>query len=328
MSLDALIEAARTGTFPPVAVLAGSERLLVERAVDALRKAAKAEPGGFNSDVFQGQGLQAQALVSTARMLPMMAQTRFILVRHADAIPQGELDTICAYVKKPVPETCLVFVSEKLDGRSKLAKAAQEVGAFHEALPPQLRDLPPLLQGEARARGHALSVEAAQALSDALGADLSALDDALERLSLYVGEGKPIELDAVEASVVHARTDSVWALVDAVGARNKRAAMASAGSLLGSQEPPLRILALVARQMRTIARMRTALKSGLKEQEAAQKAGAPPFKARELAALARKFDDAHMRRAFATLAEADLLLKGSKVPGPRVLEQTLLTLCG
>jgi DNA polymerase-3 subunit delta len=328
MSLDTLIEAARGGVFPPVAVIAGSERLLVERAIAALREAAKAEPGGFNSDVFQGQGLQAQALVNTARMLPMMAETRFILVRHADAIPAGELDALCAYVKKPVAETCLVFVSEKLDGRSKLAKAAQEVGAFHEALPPQLRDLPPLLQGEARSRGHTLSPEAAQALADALGADLSALDDALERLSLYVGEGKPIDVDAVEASVTHARTDSVWALVDAVGARNKRAAIASAGSLLGSQEPPLRILALVARQMRTIARMRTALKSGLKDQEAAQKAGAPPFKARDLAALARKFDDAQMRRAFATLAEADLLLKGSKVPGPRVLEKALLALCG
>ncbi|HEX5660944.1 MAG TPA: DNA polymerase III subunit delta [Polyangiales bacterium] len=327
MSLDALIEAARGGTFPPVSVIAGSERLLAERAVDALRTAAQAEPGGFNSDVLQGQGLSAQTLINTARMLPMMAQTRFILVRHADAIPAGELDAICAYVKKPVAETCLVFISEKLDGRSKLAKAAQEVGAFHEAAPPQLRDLPPLLQGEARARGHQLSSEAAQALADALGADLSALDDALERLSLYVGEGEPIELDAVEASVPHARTDSVWALVDAVGARNKRAAIASAGSLLGSQEPPLRILALLARQMRTIARVRSALKSGLKEQEAAQKAGAPPFKARDLAQLARKFDDAQMRRAFQTLAEADLLLKGSKVPGPRVLENALLSLC-
>ncbi|HEY6881129.1 MAG TPA: DNA polymerase III subunit delta [Polyangiales bacterium] len=327
MSLEALIEAARGGAFPPVAVIAGSERLLVERAVDALREAAKAEPGGFNSDVFQGQGLSAQTLINTARMLPMMAQTRFILVRHADAIPQGELEAICAYIKKPVAETCLVFVSEKLDGRSKLAKAAQDVSGFHEAVPPQARDLPPLLQGEARMRGHELEVEAAQALVDALGADLSALDDALERLSLYVGEGNPIDVKAVEASVVHVRTDSVWALVDAVGARNKRAAIASAGSLLGSQEPPLRILALLARQMRTIARVRSALKSGLKEQEAAQKAGAPPFKARELAQLARKFDDAQMRHAFATLAEADLLLKGSKVQGPRVLEQALLSLC-
>jgi DNA polymerase-3 subunit delta len=257
----------------------------------------------------------------------MLARSRFILVRAAEAIPAGEVDDLCAYMHKPSPEACVVFISEKLDGRSKLAKTAVELSFFHEAASPRPGELPGLIQAEARGRGHALGFEAAQALVDALGADLSALDDALERLSLYVGEGQPIELSAVEASVTHARTDSVWALVDAVGARNTKAAFASAASLLGSQEPPLKILALLARQLRTLARVRGALKSGLKDQEAAQKAGAPPFKARELAQLARRFSDVQLQRAFRTIAEADLNLKGSKVPGPRVLEKAILELC-
>lgn len=328
MSLDALIESARQGMFPPVAVIAGSERLLADRAVSALKKAAlDGELGGFNSDLFQGGSVSAATLVNTARTLPMLARSRFILVRNADAIPAGEIDAVCAYLRKPSPETCLVLVSEKLDGRSKLAKVAIELSCWHEAQAPRPAELPALVQGEAKRRGHALGFEAAQALVDALGADLSALDDALERLSLFVGAGNPIELDAIERSVVHVRTDSVWALVDAVGARNAKVAIASAASLLGSQEPPLRILALLARQLRTLARVRSALKSGLKEQEAAQKAGAPPFKARELAGLARRFDDVQLQRAFKTIAEADLNLKGSKVPGARVLERAILELC-
>jgi DNA polymerase III subunit delta len=328
MSLDVLIEQAQAGTFPPVSVIAGSERLLVDRAVKALKKAAlDGELGGFNSDLFQGASLSASLLVNTARTLPMLARSRFILVRNAEAIPAGELDALCAYLRKPSPEACVVLVSEKLDGRSKLAKVALELGCWHEAAPPRPAELPALVQAEARQRGHALSFQAAQALVDALGNDLSAIDDALERLSLFVGEAQPIELVAVERSVVHVQTDSVWALVDAVGARNAKVAIASAASLLGSQEPPLKILALIARQLRTLAKVRSALKSGLKEQEAAQKAGAPPFKARELAQLARRFDEAQLHRAFKTIAEADLNLKGSKVPGPRVLERAILELC-
>ncbi|MEY4510355.1 MAG: hypothetical protein RLZZ450_2477 [Pseudomonadota bacterium] len=328
MSIDALINEAREGRFPPVAVIAGAERLLVDRALAALKKAAlDGELGGFNSDLFQGASVSARTLINTARTLPMLARSRFILVRGAEAIPAGEVDDLCAYMHKPSPEACVVFISEKLDGRSKLAKTAVELAFFHEAASPRPGELPGLIQAEARGRGHVLGFEAAQALVDALGADLSALDDALERLSLFVGEGQPIELSAVEASVTHARTDSVWALVDAVGARNTKAAIASAASLLGSQEPPLKILALLARQLRTLARVRGALKSGLKDQEAAQKAGAPPFKARELAQLARRFNEAQLQRAFRTIAEADLSLKGSKVPGPRVLERAILELC-
>jgi DNA polymerase III delta subunit len=73
--------------------------------------------------------------------------------------------------------------------------------------------------------------------------------------------------------------------------------------------------------------MREALASGLGAQEAAVKAGAAPFKARELGAAAKKFDDRQLARAFRLIADADLALKGSKVPGPRVLERTLLELC-
>lgn len=328
MSIERLIERARGGEHPPVCVIAGSERLLAERAIEALKSAVLGDDAvGFNCDLFQGAGLSAQTLLNTARTLPMLAKSRFVLVRGVDAMASAELDAVCAYVRKPSPEACVVLVSEKLDGRSKLAKAALEQNCWYEAVPPKPAELPEIARREAERRGHALGYEAAQALVDALGVDLSALDDAIERLSLFVGSGRPIELADVERCVVHARTESVWALVDAVGGRDARGAVASAASLLGNQEPPLRILALVARQLRMLARMRSALRAGLKPQEAATKAGAPPFKARELATMAKRFDEAQLARAFRTIAEADLALKGSRVPGPRVLERALLELC-
>jgi DNA polymerase III subunit delta len=322
------MELLRAGNVPPACLILGSERLLVERAIDALKSAVLGDDVmGFNSDVFQGAGLSAQTLINAARTMPMMAKRRLVLVRAVDAMPSAELELLCEYLRKPSPEACVVMLSEKLDGRAKLVKAAQELGFAFEALPPKPYELPELARREAELRGHVLDQAAAEALVDALGADLSAIDDALERLSLYVGEGRPIAVADVESCVTHARIDSVWALVDAVGARDARVALSAGASLLGNQEPPLRILALVARQLRMLARMRSALKAGLKPQEAAVKAGAPPFKARELVAMARRFDDALLARAFRTVAEADLALKGSKVPGPRVLERALLELC-
>jgi DNA polymerase III subunit delta len=250
-----------------------------------------------------------------------------VLVRNVDAMASGELELLAAYLAKPSPDACVVLVGEKIDGRGKFAKAAKDAGVWFDAESPKPYQMSELAQGEAAARGHELGPEAAQALAEALGADLSALDDALERLSLYVGANKPIEVAHVEACVAHVRTESVWSLVDAVSARDARTALAAAGSLLGDREPPLRILALVARQLRMVAKMRDALQSGLGPQEAAVKAGAAPFKARELGAAAKRFDDAQLARAFRLVSEADLLLKGSKIPGPRVLERTLLDLC-
>jgi DNA polymerase-3 subunit delta len=183
-------------------------------------------------------------------------------------------------------------------------------------------------QAEARARGHQLPPDATRALLDAVGDDLSALDDALERLSLYVGAGASIDLDAVEACVSRVRTDTIWALVDGVSARNASRTIAAATSLLEDRQAPLYILSMVARQLRMVARMRDGLAQGMRPEEAAQSAGAPPFKARELTESARRFSLESLAHAFDTIAATDRALKGSRRPEDAVLIEALLALCG
>jgi len=326
MNIDSLIADARAGKYPPIVVLTGAERFLVERAVGLLKGAALGDgPTGFNDDVFHGRGLDAKRVSAAARTLPMMGNARFVLVR--DAHQAKDLDALVEYLDDPSPTTCVVLSADKLDGRSRFVKAAKKKKVLVEAKSIKAGQLRRFATGEAEARGHALKGPAAQALVDSIGADLAAIDDALERLSLFVGDEKDIELADVEACVTRVRTDSIWALVDAVSDRNLQRALAAAGSLLADREPPLRILAMVARQLRMVAKMRQALAEGLAETEAAKRAGAPPFKARELKAAARRFKMNDLKYAFRTLAQADLALKGAKRPPGRVLEEAILALC-
>ncbi|MFI5308353.1 MAG: DNA polymerase III subunit delta [Polyangiales bacterium] len=325
--VQALVEQVEAGQLPAVAVLAGGERFFVDRALAALRRAALGEgPSGWNEDVFEGKATSGSRVVDAAKTLPMLASHRLVLVRDADALAAPELDKLADYIEAPSPSSCVVLVAEKLDGRTKLAKRATKLGLLWEAAPLKLGDLRRFVDGEAKRRGARLAADAAGALIDAVGNDLPALDDALERLSLYVGEGNTIGVDAVDACVAKLRVESIWALVDAVGMRDRRTALAAAASLLGEREPPLRILAMVARQLRIVGRMQAGLAAGLLAQDAAREAGAPPFKAQELAAAAKRMPPRVLSRAFAVLAETDLALKGSKQPPDLVLEGAILTL--
>jgi DNA polymerase-3 subunit delta len=329
MEIDELIREARAGRFRPVHVVTGSERFLVERAVKLLKVATVGDgPRGFNDDVFHGKGLLAQSVLRAAKTVPMMAPARFVLVRDVDEVAAAELDQLAAYVLEPSPTTCFVATAEKLDGRTRFAKAVQKAGALSEAKEMKGAALRTFALREAKDRGHTLAPDAADALADAIGADLGALDDALERLSLYVGAGRPIGLDAVEACITRVRVDSIFALVDAVSAQDGRTAIRATRSLLADREPPLRILAMLARQIRIVGKMRDALDQGLRGPDATKAAGAPPFKARELEAAARRFGAPAVQAAFRILAETDLALKGSRVPPEVVLEATVLALCG
>ena len=328
MLIDAVTRAAEKGEFGTVHILVGSETFLVERCITALRSAATAGGiSGFNEDLFHGKGLKSEALVGAARTLPMMATQRFVLVRNVDGMASGELDRLADYVAAPAASTCLVLVAEKLDGRTRFAKVAKKLGLLADAQPLKPAGLRSFVSHEARRRGTPIETGAIDALLDAVGGDLAALDDAVERLSLYVGTGAPIGSDAIDHCIERVRVDSVWALVDAVTQRNGGRAMAAAVSLLNDREPPLKILALLARQLRMVGRMQGALAAGLHGPEAARAAGAPPFKARELGEAARRYGPRALTTAFSTLAEADLALKGSRRPPDTILQEALLRLC-
>lgn len=324
-----VIANAREGRFGPVYVLMGPERFLIDRATELLKHAALGDgPAGFNDDLFHGNAsFSAQRAINAARTLPMMANARYVLARDVDQAPPAELEALAAYVAAPVDTACVVLTATKLDKRSKLYKAASAAKAAYEAKPMKGAALRRFASDEAQRRGHALTPRAADALAEALGEDLAAIDDACERLSLYAGAGQKIDVDAVEACVTRVATDSIWALVDGVGMRNTAKALHAAGSLLADREPPLRILAMVARQLRMVARMREGLAAKLPDAEAAAAAGAPPFKARELKESARRFTMRELSAAFTTLALADLALKGSRVPPERILEEAILALC-
>ena len=73
--------------------------------------------------------------------------------------------------------------------------------------------------------------------------------------------------------------------------------------------------------------IREALSEGLRPQDAAKRAGAPPFKANDLTESARRFTAGSLGDAFALLAETDRALKGSKRPPDVILQNAVLELC-
>jgi DNA polymerase III delta subunit len=122
LSLSQVISAAQNGQFQPVHVIVGDETLLVERAVGALRRAVIGDGiPGFNDDTFDGRGLDASAVISAARTMPMMSDARFVLVRNADQIVAKGQEALSAYLAAPAASACVVFVADKLDGRGKLS---------------------------------------------------------------------------------------------------------------------------------------------------------------------------------------------------------------
>lgn len=320
----------KAGTVPslaPVYLLVGEETLLRERALSALRMLnADDGLGPLNQDVFHAKDTHPEDIVRAARTLPMFAAQRLILVREAEHFSAQALELFLPLLEQPVGTTCLVITAEKLDGRTRFARLAKKSGSWVDVQPLGGRALINFVATEGQRRGHLVTSSDAQLLVDTLGSDLLTLDDALERLSLYVGEGAPITRTAIESVVVHLPLATIWDLVDGVSSTDVERAMAALESLLDLAEPPLRIVAMLARQFRILVRMKDALRSESDPQSAARRAGAPPFKALELAKASRSLDVSQLRSAFIELANLDRSLKSSRCPAEVLMQQAVLRL--
>ncbi len=337
MTPDQALREASENALRPVYLVTGEERYLQTQVLSALREAALAgATPGLNEDQFTAGEASVDAVLGAARTLPMFAKRRLVVVRALErweSAAKGAkgveaLEQLTAYAKDPSPSTVLLLVAAKVDKRKKLAALAFKQGFAVSCEPLSRGDLPRWIETTAKARGNALASGVADLLAELAGPELSSVADALERVCLYAGEGETITEEAVAECVVRVRPTTVWELVGAVGRRDVGGALAALERVYDPQDRGLRLVGVLAWSTRQLLRFESATRGGARPDEAAKRAGAPPFKARELAAQVRAIPRRDLERWLELLARVDFALKGgSKRPPKAVLEHAILSLC-
>lgn len=342
MTPDEALKEASGARLRPVYLVAGDESLLVGQVVSALRTAGL-EGGivGLNDDSFVAGPTSAEDALATARTMPMMAARRVVVVSDIERWDSKKaedddgkkgrasgLDLCADYAKDPMPSTVLLLVSLKLDKRRRLYTQAKKDGWLVACETPKRAELPGWIQDRVKARGSSIPRTLADLLAELLGPELAPIADAIERLTLFVGDGAPITEEAISECVVRMRTASVWELVTAVSNRDVGQSLRLLDDVYSPSDRGLPLLGTLAWATRQLLRFDEARKSGLSPADAAKAAGAPPFKASELDRQLRTLTPETLEQWIRTLARTDLALKGdSKRPPLASLERMVIELC-
>jgi DNA polymerase III subunit delta len=348
MAPDEAIRKVEGGDLQPVYLVVGEDQYLVEHVVRAIRETAtKGSIVGLNEDRLVAGEADVDRVIGAAKMAPMMSKRRLVTVgsierwesrqdddaketkETGDAADRAEspLDRLAEYAAAPVGTTCLVLSGKKIDGRRKIAVLARKGGWLVSCDPPAQNALPAWIAREVHARGHSIDHEAAALLAEIAGPELSYVADAIERLTLYVGEGKPVGEDAIAACVIRTRQSTVWELVGALGRRDLSAALTMLDRVYDPRDRGLRLIGVIAWSVRQLVKFDSATRAGASPEEAAKKAGAPPFKARELAAQVRGIPRGELERWLLLLSRTDLDLKGSRRPPKAIVEGMVMQMC-
>lgn len=253
------------------------------------------------------------------------------------------------------PDAVLLFTASAVDGRKKLVKRLQELGGFLSLAVERERSgalshqaVQDLARQTAAAHGKRIEPAALEQITQRAGNDAAMLAGELEKLCLYAGDRNLIRADDVRAIFIDMAESWIFDFTAALAARRLAPALKVLIGLFDQGEPPLRLLAMIAREVRMLLIARECLESNLRGRwrrnlnynafqsqilpqidDATKRAfgNAHPF------VLFRRFQDAAnisaaiLREALVRLSALDLQLKSSTGDPTMLLEAFVLEWC-
>jgi DNA polymerase-3 subunit delta len=337
---------------PPVCLFLGQEAYNRKRCRAALVAACGLEPEQL--DVSESS---LAAVIDDARAMSLFASERLMFAVNAEAaVPRasrsaavpdeddgdeggstggsGDAGILAAYVKSPTPGVTLVFEATRWDFEGDDKAKNERAQKFYGAIPDVVEfrrfstdEARMELDRIARAANVKLDRAAAEVLVEALAADVGRIAVELEKLSLY---GKPITAEDLPLLVPDARQSTIFALVNALGRKDRGQAFGILDSLVREGEYLPLALTFLATQFRMALVAKEAnLRGSQQVQGHFQRSGVVLWgsRAEQIALTAGKFSKEQLERGLQLIFEADRDLRSARPDDRTVIEHFVVRLC-
>ncbi|NPV52762.1 MAG: DNA polymerase III subunit delta [Firmicutes bacterium] len=324
----------RERRFVPVYLLYGEETLMRDEVASALVDAildGEMDPStrDFNLTTFDAAETPADTITGAIVSLPIFAPKRVIVVKNLDALKVEAEARIADAIFQMPGTNVVILVAEKNDGRRRIFNVVTRVGRAVEFKRLYPRDAQDWVIKKAGRMGLTLDARAALYLVSAVGVDLRRLETELEKIRTYLGdvEGARVSENDIAELVGKSLEEDIFALLDAVGNRNLDAALDCLNSITRRGEPAIRVITMVAWQLRGILQARLLRDAKMPMNKIISELGRAPFAVRKCLAQAERFSPADLRTALTLCHGADLEVKTGTLSERLVLERLILNLC-
>lgn len=294
------------------------------------------------------------AVLDDARSFSLFATNRLIWVSSAEGVlprtrsaasdsddpeeggGKSSAASLGAYLKDPVPGTVLVFECSRYDfegdDKTKLAR----VQKFFAAIPAQIEcqrftaaAAKKLALTQAKRTGLQIGEDEIDLLIEILGSDASRIATEIEKLSLYAGTDRRVTAEDVVSLVPNGRATTIFALVAAIGRRDRAGSLDALDILVREGEYLPLALTFLATQFRlALVAKEAGLTNAGMIQSHFTKLGTPMWRSRaeQVQQTVAAFPAARMRKAIQKIFETDRALRDTRPDDRTVMEQFVLGL--
>ncbi len=317
----------------PVYFLLGEERYFTTRCVAQLRSTVLSEDQReFNEEIFYGTEVDMDRLVESLQMLPIMADRRLVILKEAQHLSEKDWSLLDSVFDLTVSSKDLVFVvlASQLDKRRKNIKKWLDQVLVVDCSTPQEAARAGWIKALAQSKGLELDQEALAYLVRMGGNTLDELDRDLDKIYLYFGDAQnkstqKVTIGDVANILQRSREESIFALSEAVGQRDRPQALFLFHRLKDQGENEIALVALMARHLRILLKLKKAQELKIPPNQWAAKVGVNQFFLNNYTQQAKGWNSEELAHALQNLADMDKQLKSSSLPGELWMERFLFS---
>ncbi|MBM4055344.1 MAG: DNA polymerase III subunit delta [Planctomycetes bacterium] len=313
----------------PVFVIFGDEEFFVKEALTTIKNALS-DNSDPSSPVIEISGNETPAPVVFNELRKrsfFQKNNKLVIVTNADNLVEKNKDSLENYLQKPSSHSNLILVCNKWDKRTKLSKLTEKTGSITDCQRIKDYQLPNWLITRAKHYKKTISLKTAQRLAEDVGNNLAILDMHLEKLSIYKDNKPTIDESDIEALVIADRNRTIFELTDAVAQKNISQALKILNQMLIHGENSVKIITLLAWQIRRLWRARQLLAQGKDENIISSELQIVPYFKKRFFDQVKNFTEHDLMKKHAVLLESDIQSKTSSFNKQLLLELLVHTLC-
>jgi len=301
-------------------LIQGGESILADRAIAAV---IASRPTATTTQLDCGE-IELGA-ITDALAPSLFGEDRTIILREIQELAQELQEEITEYLTNPDESVHLVLWHKGgVKGKALLDKVKKLKPEIVQAdTIKKDGDKAQFVHDEFARAGRKITVDAVQALVDALGSDLRELSGAASQLASDTAAGKTIDVDDVEKFQRGRVETTGFDVADATLDGKTDLALITLRQALTSGVDPVLITSALASSIRTLAKVSGASR-GVKSFDLAGSLGLPPWQIDKARRQLQGWNPATLSAAVVTLAQADADIKGASADPGYALERCIL----
>lgn len=321
--------------FAPLYLLYGPEGFIIKETITKIAEnALEDDEAEFNISTFDLEETPLSVALEEAETFPFIGERKLIILHNPVFLTaektkekvEHNVDQLLAYLENPSPFSIVVLAApyEKLDERKKITKQLKKHAAVVEATKLKEQELERWVTEQASFHGVGIEREAVNELLSTAGQNLMLLANEIAKMALYAQEEKLITVETVTQLAVKSLEQNIFTLIDFIMNRRTAEAIELLQDLLRQNEEPIKILALMASQIRIMYVAKGLAKEGYGQQKIASHLKIHPYRVKLALEKAQYFQEQELMMFLNNVADADYKMKTGQMDKVLLLELIIL----